>query len=133
MPEKPRVELVPVEELLPHEAVEEDAVGQLAHTIASEGVVRNPVVADRKSLVVLDGHHRLAALRSLGVKRIPAYLVDYSSDAVEVGGWRPGIPPYAKDAIVERGRKGELLPPKTTRHRFPWKLGDERVPLRDLL
>jgi hypothetical protein len=44
-------------------------------------------MVDKKSLVVLDGMHRVAALRKIGCHRMPVCLVDYSDPAIGLFGW----------------------------------------------
>ena len=54
--------------------------------IRSTGVVKKAIIVDSKSMVVLDGVHRLTALRMLSPEcvRVPAWLVDYSDEDVVV-------------------------------------------------
>lgn len=56
-------------------------------SIKVDGYVKHPIIVDRKSLVVLDGVHRIVALRKLGIRRVPACLVDYNSPAIQVLNW----------------------------------------------
>jgi len=65
--------------------------------------------------VVLDGQHRLAALKALGAKLVPAFLVNYRSPWVKVSSWRPGVR-VSKEMVIEAGLSGRKLPPKTSRH-----------------
>lgn len=70
-----------------HEEIIPELLEQLAHSIKKDGYVKHPIIMDEKSLVVLDGMHRVAALEKLGYKRIPVCLVDYESPAVKVCSW----------------------------------------------
>jgi len=49
---------------------------------------------------VIDGHHRLTALKVLGFKYVPAVFVDYWRDVRRVGGWIYGSR-ILTDKIVE--------------------------------
>jgi len=131
--DRPPLRLVPADRLRPHEEVSAAAVAALARTLSSEGFVRRAIVADETTLVVLDGHHRLHALRSLGCRRVPVLLVDYLRSPIELSTWRKNERAPTKEEVLEHGLKAALYPEKTTRHRFPWKLEEERVPLSDLL
>jgi hypothetical protein len=131
-PPAPPVELVPADRLLAHEEVVEPRVEELVRLLRREGVIRLAVVADAASLVVLDGHHRLAALRRLGCRRIPVLLVDYRRADIRVGTWRRGEVPPTKDEVLAHAGAGKLFPPKTTRHFFPWKLREQPVKLAEL-
>ena len=83
--------------------------------------------------VILDGHHRFAALKDLGCRRVPVYLVDYEDDGVTLTTW-PGaiVASVTKEEVVDRGVRGDLFPPKTTRHLLSKGLEDVRVLLDDL-
>jgi len=70
-----------------HESVVEDHVDELLEAIKHDGWIRDPVVVDRETKVVLDGMHRVTASRRLGLRSIPVCLIDYRAPAVKVGGW----------------------------------------------
>ncbi|HEV8361454.1 MAG TPA: ParB N-terminal domain-containing protein, partial [Candidatus Thermoplasmatota archaeon] len=123
----------PVERLLAHEQTVQKRVDDLVKVLQRERRIRLAIVADARTMVVLDGHHRLAALRVLGCKRVPVLLVDYARPDIRVGTWREGEQPPTKDDVVKHASQGKLYPPKSTRHFFPWKLAEEPVPLDDLL
>ncbi len=79
--------LVDLENLHLHEEVIPKLVDRLAQSIVKDGVLRHPAMVDRESLVVLDGMHRVAALRRIGCHRMPVCLVDYSDPAIGIFGW----------------------------------------------
>jgi hypothetical protein len=81
------VAVVGIDEVKPHEETIPSLLSQLTAEIRRDGILRNPIVVDRESLVILDGMHRLAALKSLGCLRIPVCLVEYSSPFVKLGCW----------------------------------------------
>lgn len=110
--------LIDLNELLRHEEVVPQHVLELIRDIAVDGELHQPVVIDRHSLVILDGHHRAEALRRLGCALVPAYLVDYESPLIAVETRRPGIV-VTKETVVATGLSGRLFPPKTTRHLLP--------------
>jgi hypothetical protein len=107
--------LVEAVALFPHEQIEAERLAQLTEEIRRDGQLREPVLVDRGSLVILDGHHRVQALQTLGCQMIPAYLVDYRSPAIQVWPRRPGIS-VTKDSVVGRGLTHFLYPPRTSRH-----------------
>lgn len=131
-PERPPIQLVPVEKLLAHEQVVQPRVDDLVKVLNREGVIRLAIVADARTFVVLDGHHRLAALKAIGAKRIPVLLVDYFRPDIRVGTWRENERAPTKDEVIEHAAQGKLYTPKSTRHFFPWKLHEEPVPLAKL-
>lgn len=70
-----------------HEEIIPELLNRLVTRIKRDGVIKHPIIVDRKSLVVLDGMHRVAALKKLNCKKIPVCLVDYENSAVTVGCW----------------------------------------------
>lgn len=98
-----------------HEQVESERLHQICEEIQREGRLRHPILVDKRSGVILDGHHRFRAYRELGFETIPCVLVDYQSDIVSVRSRRPDIA-VSKDEVIRRALSGELFPPKTTQH-----------------
>jgi len=137
-----RFALVPVSDLKTHEVAEPDRVRRVVRQMQSNGVVKKAIIVDSKSMVVLDGVHRLSALRMLGAVRAPAWLIDYSDEDVVVFSKdrKSHIP---KEAVVRAATQGPKFPPKTTRHMVKGKDGtlvhisqledDVSVPLSTLL
>ncbi len=117
--------------LRPHEDVVEGRVRGLADQILLDGFIRYPILVDSRTLVVLDGHHRLAAAKLLGLRFIPAILVDYDGDCVSVTSWRDAVT-VTKDMVREHGLRGNLVPPKTSRHRVCFEVPEVGVPLEVL-
>ena len=117
-----RFALVPINDLKTHEAAEPDRVRRVMKQMKSTGVVKKAIMVDSKSMVVLDGVHRLSALQMLGVVRVPAWLIDYSDEEVVVlsKDRKSQIP---KDAVVRAATQGPKFPPKTTRHMVKGKDG----------
>ncbi len=124
--------LVPLAELRAHERIEEENVGELVEEIRSSRVFADPIWVARGSLVILNGHHRVEAARRLKLERVPAWLFDYDSDVVSLEPWRPGLP-ITKAEVIDRAHKGDLFPPKTTRHRIRIELPSQATALDELL
>jgi hypothetical protein len=82
-----KVALEDVRDLKLHERVIYELVERLKDSILAEKVIKDPVVVDEKSLVVLDGMHRVAALRELGYSYIPCCLIDYRLPVIQLGAW----------------------------------------------
>jgi len=81
------ITILDIDSLRLHEETIPELLEQLARTIKADGVVKHPIIVDRESLVVLDGVHRVAALKKLGIKRIPVSLVDYKNPSIRVCSW----------------------------------------------
>lgn len=126
-----RFALVPRASLRPHEHVDEDRVKRLAGRIREDGALRHPVVVDEGARVILDGHHRHAALGELGCALAPCYLVDYMDPTIQVQRWEDGRP-MDKREIVAHALDGDLLPRKTSRHRTLGELPERVTPVHAL-
>lgn len=127
----PRFALVPTRRLVRHEQVDEDHVTKLAARIEAEGTLFKPIVADQASYVVLDGHHRFAALVKLGCRLAPCHLVDYNDPAIQVEHWENRAP-MDKTDLVSNALSGRLYPIKTSRHRTLRAMPAQPTPLRRL-
>jgi hypothetical protein len=82
-----QVSLVETGSLKPHEEIIEPLAKSLARTIQSEGVVRDPIIVDKRELVILDGMHRHAALKLLKCRFAPCCLVDYDNPQIKLNSW----------------------------------------------
>ena len=72
-----------IEALRQHERTDKKHLNTVKKSILKEGL-NFPIVADKKTKLVLDGHHRLNALKELGVRNIPAMYVAREK-AIELG------------------------------------------------
>lgn len=124
--------LLPLAELKAHERIEETNVLDLVDLLRRTQVVADPIWVARESLVILNGHHRVEALRRVGADRVPAWVLDYQSELVHLERWHPG-PPIAKSEVIRRAKEGRLFPPKTTRHRLLLDLPARPTRLADLI
>jgi hypothetical protein len=79
--------LCSTDSLFLHEDTIPGQVAKLRESFLNEGVVRDPVLVDCHSGVLLDGMHRLVALRELGCVAVPICAVDYFSPSINVGTW----------------------------------------------
>ncbi|MCR4428356.1 MAG: ParB N-terminal domain-containing protein [Caldiserica bacterium] len=113
--------LVHFSALKEHEMVDPVHLDELSREIKRDGFLFFPVMVDRSSLVILDGHHRVSALIDLGCQLIPSFLVDYQDESIQVSSWRPEIP-VEKESVILRGLSGKPFPPKTSRHIWPWPI-----------
>jgi hypothetical protein len=77
----------PISELRPHEETVERLSEKLARALVKEGVQRDPVVVDRASGTILDGTHRVEALRRTGAVVVLAYVLDYRDPRVSLYRW----------------------------------------------
>lgn len=127
-----KIELIPIELLRPHEQIIDKHVEELLEDIRRRGVLIKPILVDEKTLTILDGHHRVEALRRLGAKYVPAVLVDYDDECVSVGTWRHEWK-VTKSLVRSTALSGKLLPPKTSRHITRFEIPELNIPLRVLV
>lgn len=126
-----RLAMRPVHSLKPHERVDPRRLREVLQSLWDLGVLEQPLIVDAASGVILDGHHRHAAFLELGLRKVPCLLVDYASEEVQLEPRRADVP-VSKAEVLRRAHRGELYPPKTTRHRLAPELARLRcsLPLR---
>lgn len=112
-----RVELVDIDDLQPHEEVMEDHAEELEQDIRRNGL-NYPLLVDADSKIVLDGHHRLHALKQIGVKKAPCFHVDYLVEVVVKG----RDCDVSKIEVYAAANNEEPMPPRTTKHILPNEL-----------
>ena len=125
--------LIEIGSLRGHEEVISDNLERRSSKLLDRGFYK-PIIVDRDSLVILDGHHKWTAARLLGLDRVPVIMVDYLLDeSVNVDVW-PGCgrESITKDEVLEMGLSEGVFPPKTSRHMFPFRIPTIRIPLEEL-
>lgn len=129
-----KVELVPVETLLPHEKVEEHRVDNLEKMTLRWRAYTKPLLVDRKTGTILDGHHRTKVAVRMELKCLPCVLVDYlEDDGISVSVWpNSGRESIQKEEVIEAALSGNLFEPKTSRHMLSDHLPPISVPLARL-
>ena len=103
--------------LKPHEAVKERKAEQYTRFASrSRKMIAKPILADSRTYVILDGHHRWSVCKQLGIQKVPCCLIDYlHDDSIQVLPRRADIP-VSKEAVIEMGLSGNVYPHKTTKH-----------------
>ena len=86
-----RIAILDIDALLLHEEPIPELLERLVASIKNDGCLNHPIIVDSESLLVLDGVHRVAALKKLKCKRVPACLVDYENPAIQVFSWYRAI------------------------------------------
>ena len=126
--------ITPINFLKPLEKVFLYHLKNLSKMIVSKGIVQTPIIADKKHGIVLDGSHRYIFFLMNGFKEVPVKFVDYHDEHIRVGSRL--IHRYlieekmkiSKKEVIKRGLSGNLFPPRTTRHFFPFRK-NERINL----
>jgi hypothetical protein len=130
-----KVELMPLELLRPHEEIIPSKVSQLEKMTIRWNAYVLPLVVDKITGTILDGHHRYNVAKNLDLKCLPCVLVDYlSDDSIELDVWpKSGRTSLSKKEVIQAGLSGVLFSPKTSRHRLPDHLPPISMPLSRLM
>lgn len=124
--------IIELEKLKEHEEISLDHLIELKQEIEKDGFLRNPIIVDKNTNIILDGHHRFNSLKRLNCTRIAAYLVNYKSPEIKVQSWRRGVKVTKKD-VIKAGLTGKKLGVRTSRHIIPDRPLNLNIPLKDLM
>ena len=127
-------ELVEVARLRPHEQTLPWRVEEMVEKIQRNNFFHKPLLVDRSTLTILDGHHRHQASLRLGLKLVPVMVFDYLDDERVVVEARPPATPesVSKALVMHVAANGLLMEPKSSKHRIHVEIPRLRVPLADL-
>ncbi len=106
--------IVALSELKGHEMPKKSRVEELKSDMRRRRVLVKPIVVDRNTRVILDGHCRCVALKKLGCSKVAVRFVDYTSGSIHVEKWDGGE--MTKDEVLKAGLSGRLMKPKTSKH-----------------
>jgi len=115
-----KVELVPLEVLRPHEQILPKKVDQLEKMTHRWNAYTKPLLIDRATGTILDGHHRYEVAQRLELLCVPCVLIDYLEDSlIELDIWpNCGRDEVTKNEVIQAALSGNLFTPKTSRHRL---------------
>jgi len=126
------IKLIPIKELKPHEKIRPAHSRYLEEKIKRDGIFTHPIIIDRATFTILDGHHRVTALKRLGIKKIPALLIDYFDPRVKVSLRHKRLPAEVIKRAVLAAAAGFICPIKTTRHYLTTKIPHTKIAVEDL-
>ncbi len=120
-------EYVPIHRLKPHEEILESRLPEIIATIKEGKLLNGTILVSSPHYIILDGHHRVASLKKLGAKRIPAFILRYQDNPhVQLGTWFPTVQwSFSWDwALEELKSKLDIRPIeiKINRYRFEQEL-----------
>jgi L-serine kinase (ADP) len=58
----------------PHEKIRKKHANELFNKIKLDGFITNPIIVEKNTMILLDGHHRFYAIKQLGLSSSPVYL-----------------------------------------------------------
>ena len=126
--------LVEVSTLRPHEEIKPKLLERMVNAIHKRGGYLKPILVDRTSRAVLDGHHRYNSALQLNLRLIPAIEVDYLEDeSIEVHSWlgKEHLE-IDKQAVLNMAMSDEVYPPKSSKHTMTSEYPDHFYPLSEL-
>lgn len=110
-----KIDLVDITHLKPHEGIEAEKLKDLAECISEHGLLF-PIVADKKTKIILDGHHRYHVFKKMNLEKIPVFYVDYLDERIIVDSWNGKK--ISKQEVISKVKSGGIFPLKTTKHMF---------------
>ena len=128
-----QVRIVDINNLVPHEKICRENLEKVKLSIKTEKIIKEPILVDKKTNVILDGHHRYNSLLELGCSKIPVLLVNYQSKEVKLDFFRNIYQYLTKDEILECAKCGNLFPKKTTKHTHNIKKIKIKIRLNQLI
>lgn len=114
--------------LIAHEEINSIRLEEVRQDVMTRGILELPLLVDRASLIILDGHHRFRVLQELGKKTVPVLLIDYLSSEIQMFPRRKELPVTKQDVLTVRTTR-KLFPEKTTRHVLKFEQQKANVPL----
>ena len=132
--------LVRLDDLVPHEGTEYLRVKRLVRSIQELRAVLKPVIIDSRTKLIIDGHHRVAALKVLGAKYVPAIVIDYRTEIERIepftyvlAGSSDRVDKLAKSIVSEVDGSGHLPVALSVRRRGIGELLSVRADLNYVL
>ena len=112
------VTLIPVGDLRAHEEIKPNHLRRMIDKLRTQGHYHKPILVDRDSGCILDGHHRWTAAKALELSRVPAIELDYlEDDRIEVDVWpTAALETISKEDVLSMAASEEVFPAKTSRH-----------------
>tara|TARA_Y100000741_G_scaffold354148_1_gene328104 strand:- start:130 stop:567 length:438 start_codon:yes stop_codon:yes gene_type:complete len=100
--------------IFPHEKVITEKTKLLINYLESfnNSIIISSILCCSKSMVIIDGHHRFFALKSIGFEKIPVTFLNYFSDEIKTDKNNS----VSKNSIIKSGLEKKFLEPKSTNH-----------------
>ncbi len=87
--------MIDIDKMLPHEEIVSKRLEDLMDFIKKLDAVDMPLIIapipGTDKYLIVDGHHRWAALKELGAKKAPSIIIDYFDNRVKLYTWYPAF------------------------------------------
>ncbi len=104
--------LIDVDNMVPHEEIVTRRLEDVKKMIMDLGAVDMPIIVTpipgTDKYLIVDGHHRWAALKELGYRKAPAIVVDYFDDSIRLETWYPAIIGGIEDFLQEASKELDI-------------------------
>lgn len=102
--------LIHVNQLVPHEEIVEGRLRDIIEQFKRDDAVDMPIVVapipGTDKYLIVDGHHRWAAVKEMGYSYVPCVVVDYFSSEIKLHTWYPAIKGSIKSFLEVAGKTG---------------------------
>ncbi len=122
------IKLRSIDDLLPHEEIIPKRLEEMKHQIQSEQAIDYPIIIDKNTGVIIDGHHRYTTCLEMGLPMIPVLEIDYFSDNVWIEPFRIWEQ-ITKQEVIRYAQSRKRFPPKTTKHCYTFAIQPIHWPL----
>ncbi|MDX4071136.1 NTP transferase domain-containing protein [Aliarcobacter skirrowii] len=114
-----KVLLIPTNDLFPIEEYIEERKEYLKEKILKEKLWIKPIIIEKEHKLILDGHHRFAVAKELGLNILPVIEIEYKD--IELWSLKKSQE-VTKELVIERAKNGHIYPNKTVKHKFLFKI-----------
>ena len=118
------IKLINTDNLKPHEHTDPKKIHEVRKSIIEEGI-KYPIVADKKTNIILDGHHRHNVFKNLKIQKIPVFYVNYMDPKIILDSWNSYK--LTKQDVINKATAGKVYPIKTTKHMLETPTGQTHI------
>jgi len=118
------IKLTNTNNLKPHEHTDPKKIHEVKKSIIEQGI-KYPIVADKKTNIILDGHHRHNVFKNLKIQNIPVFYVNYMDSEIILDSWNSRK--LTKQDVINKATSGKLYPIKTTKHMLKTPNGQTHI------
>ena len=115
------VELIELSKLLPHEMTIRSEIEWLIKDLKMNKILIWPILVDKNTNLILDGHHRVFAMKELGYSKIPAHILNYDDEMIKLDTWYPVIN-IPTDDLINILKKTSVMVKKVEKSNLNYEL-----------